>query len=678
MSVTRPPTFLYELLPIVLRRRDVERGDRALQALTAVAQSAFALLENDIAALYDNWFVETCEPWVLPYLADLVAIPPLLSAQRPAADLRRFVANVTDYRRLKGTVAALEGVVRDVSGWPARVLEGRRDVARTPHAGAFERDATGTLDVGDASALEGLGTPFDTSVRTIDVRGLGSSANTLAARGVRAPGTQREIAVSVWRSQPMSLWFVDAHAVAAHPHAYTFDPLGADRRLVNPPSYSAAPAERAIPAPLRNAVLADELAQRTPPLFFTGDPVALVIEVERGGKREVLDTAELMIADLAAWHGAVKGKALVDVERGRFVLDQRWSRPRCTFTWAVGGDVGGGPYRKDVATSSAQGELLVARDPALARATFATAGAGAAGVPATFTTVEAALDAARALRGFVRITVMDNGTYVAPRGGWTIALTPDVSRVEVRAWPGPRPVLRGALAVAVRTDGARVRVDGIVVDGAVTIDASSASSDVRIDFVDSTLVPHAHPSLAAAAGMLDGTIALERTICGAVVLPELGPRLTADASIIDGAHGTAIGGRDGAPGPDTVLRRCTVLGNVHVLAADVQGSIVDGTLRVAAGDASAARHSAIRRVEGIDVPPSVRLGPVRFASRRYGTEGHARLPLESDPFLLAGAANGEELGAYHAAATGRRLANVRTVLDEYVPYGVAAGVIDEG
>ena len=30
------------------------------------------VVEEDIAQLYENWFIETCEDWVVPYIGDLI------------------------------------------------------------------------------------------------------------------------------------------------------------------------------------------------------------------------------------------------------------------------------------------------------------------------------------------------------------------------------------------------------------------------------------------------------------------------------------------------------------------------------------------------------------------------------------------------------------------------------
>src|ERR1051326_6966821 len=67
----RPADFLYGLLPAIYREQDLSLGT-PLRALFAILQQQYDLLEDDIGALYDNWFVETCEPWVLPYLAELL------------------------------------------------------------------------------------------------------------------------------------------------------------------------------------------------------------------------------------------------------------------------------------------------------------------------------------------------------------------------------------------------------------------------------------------------------------------------------------------------------------------------------------------------------------------------------------------------------------------------------
>ena len=62
---------LYQLLPAVYRNRDAEAGG-ALQALIQVVAEQIAVLEEDLAQLYDDQFIETCADWVVPYIGDLI------------------------------------------------------------------------------------------------------------------------------------------------------------------------------------------------------------------------------------------------------------------------------------------------------------------------------------------------------------------------------------------------------------------------------------------------------------------------------------------------------------------------------------------------------------------------------------------------------------------------------
>ena len=62
---------LFQLLPAIYRIRDEERGF-PMRAWLRVMASQVNVVEDDIAQLYDNWFIETCEDWVVPYIGDLV------------------------------------------------------------------------------------------------------------------------------------------------------------------------------------------------------------------------------------------------------------------------------------------------------------------------------------------------------------------------------------------------------------------------------------------------------------------------------------------------------------------------------------------------------------------------------------------------------------------------------
>jgi hypothetical protein len=129
------PDRLYNLLPAVYRQRDANQGYQ-LQALLRVVTEQVETVESNIAQLYENWFIETCEEWVVPYIGDLVGYQVLNDAREPMsvtsvrAQLRaqiliprRDVANTIHARRRKGTLSVVEELATDVAGWPALPVE---------------------------------------------------------------------------------------------------------------------------------------------------------------------------------------------------------------------------------------------------------------------------------------------------------------------------------------------------------------------------------------------------------------------------------------------------------------------------------------------------------------------------------------------------------------------------
>src|SRR5262250_3144808 len=113
---------LYKMLPALYRSRDAE-GGRALEALIGVLADQIALLEEDLAQLYDDQFIETCADWVVPYIGDLIGYRRLHGVTSTVGSPRAEVANTIAYRRRKGTVSVVEQLVLDVTGWKARAVE---------------------------------------------------------------------------------------------------------------------------------------------------------------------------------------------------------------------------------------------------------------------------------------------------------------------------------------------------------------------------------------------------------------------------------------------------------------------------------------------------------------------------------------------------------------------------
>src|SRR5260370_34756382 len=77
---------LYDLLPVVHRMRDADLG-YPLRGLLQVISEQVNVVDSDIAQLYENWFIETCQDWVVPYIRDLVGYTPRSETGEPV-DLR--------------------------------------------------------------------------------------------------------------------------------------------------------------------------------------------------------------------------------------------------------------------------------------------------------------------------------------------------------------------------------------------------------------------------------------------------------------------------------------------------------------------------------------------------------------------------------------------------------------
>src|SRR3712207_8093760 len=120
-STLFPYTTLFRsnLLPAIHRIQDLAEGE-PLRALLAVIESEFRKLEADVAGLYDNWFIETCEEWLVPYIGDLLSVRGRHAigerAARTAPGRRADGANTLAYRRTKGNAAGHYNAGRRLPG----------------------------------------------------------------------------------------------------------------------------------------------------------------------------------------------------------------------------------------------------------------------------------------------------------------------------------------------------------------------------------------------------------------------------------------------------------------------------------------------------------------------------------------------------------------------------------
>jgi len=184
--MNRPRVPLYERLPEIYRIKDAEQSPPGqLRAYLAAVERAFSGVHENIEALYDDLFIETADDWAVPYIGDLLGTSHLSG---PPRTLRADVADTIALRRRKGTLAALERLAANLTGWAAHAVElfprlawaqhlnhqrpdaGGRPPYAEPGVDRFTVPRGGTVPVRDPAMLSLLGTPFGPFAYTADTK----------------------------------------------------------------------------------------------------------------------------------------------------------------------------------------------------------------------------------------------------------------------------------------------------------------------------------------------------------------------------------------------------------------------------------------------------------------------------------------------------------------------------
>ncbi len=618
---------LYELLPAIHRIRDAEQGE-PLRALLQVIAEQVNLVEEDVARLYDNWFIETCEDWVVPYIADLVGYRQIHEAGEPG-DVRtdqsrarnkiliprREVANTIRYRRRKGTLALLELLANDVAGRPARAVEFYKLLGWTQALNHLRQERGRTVDVRKGGALELIDGPFDELAHTVDVRRI-NSRHTQGWYNIPSVG------LSVWRLKTYSVTQTPAYCVeAAGSHCYTFSVLGNDAPLFLKPEPETDPAHIAdefnLPVSIRRRLL-KEHADR---LYGPGKSIEIWKGLKHGDnpvKPEAIPSHHIVPADLSGWqYLPQRGTVAIDPVLGRIAFPAQQAPKNgvwVSYHYGLSADIGGGEYDRTLSQP--------------AGAVFYQVSEGG-----PFKTLREALEEwGTDKKPHAVIEINDSRVYAEPTN---IEFGKGQKSLQLRAAGGKRPVIRlldwrtnlpDALTVT-GPAGSRFTLDGLMIWGrSVQLGGDLQKVTIR----HSTLVPGweldddceprhpAEPSLEIFSPNVCVTI--EHSVLGSIqVNPTLpaqheeseeqsdtsdeeeatrarchcvGPgyrldpiRLCIRDSILDAIDpdNEAIGA-PGCPVAHAVLtiRRCTVFGQIQVRAIELgENSIFNGRITVA-------------------------------------------------------------------------------------------------
>ena len=728
---------LYDLLPAIYRIRDAEQG-WPLRALLGVIAEQVDLVEEDITQLYENWFIETCQDWVVPYIGELIGYQPIHEAGEPgdinsAGALarnkilipRRDVADTIHNRRRKGTLALLEELAADVAGWPSRAVEYFKLLALTQNIDHLRFARAQTLNLHEGDALELLNTPFSRLAHTVDMRRM-NSGGTSGSYNIPSVG------LFVWRLKPYSVSKVRDGAVSETPalcveevglQNYTFSVLGNDTQLYNRPQPETEPTHIAdelnLPVPIRRRAFEKHLTD------YYGPDKSLAIWVSNWagyGDRELLRPESIVPADLTDWkYLPIRDHVAVDPVLGRITfppsqLPKR--KVRVYYHYAFSADMGGGEYDRPL---SQPGGYRLYR----------------VGEAETFQRINEALEQWRNDQPtHAVIEIADSSVYVEQI---TIELQENQS-LQLRAANRKRPAIRlldwqtdlpDALGVYM-SQGSRFTLDGLLITGRSVairqkdgLQDSNATCPSQLNIRHCTLVPGwglysdceprqpAKPSLELFN--VRASIHIEHSIVGSIQINE--DQVTSEPipvhvtdSILDATdderEALAAPGRLVAHAMLTI-KRTTVFGIIEVHAIELaENCIFMGCINVARRQLGCMRFCYVptgcrtprryhcqpdlvekavldlfagQKITEIEKERRLEMERLRvrpqFNHVRYGKASYCQLAETCADEIERGADDESEMGVFHDLFNPQREANLRARLNEYTPARSNAGII---
>jgi hypothetical protein len=647
---------LYELLPAIYRIRDAEQGEPLKALLQVIAEQA-GVLEENLAQLYDGQFVETAASWVLPYIGDLIGLAGLPSTDVAALSPRAEVAHTIGFRRRKGTAAMLEQLAHDVTGWPARAAEFFELIAATQSIHHLRPANQSFIEVRNADRREDLGGAFERATRFGDPD---LTHNVDVRRIAKGHGRYNipNVGLFLWRLRAMSLTRSPAVPVApGEKRRFLFNPVGIDTPLFNEPrtettvSHLAEPIN--VPDRIRRRVLRRSLTD------YYGRGKSLVLELADGDDPPPVPPDQIIVCDLTGWTNLPSDKVAIDPVLGRIAFPQDQTKTvLATFHYGFSDNTGGGEYTR-----------------------LRSAGSGTV----AGTSITTALSHLGPKGGIVEIP--NSGRYAE-----SLAIDATGKSIEVRAGDKRRPtvVLTGDLTIT-GGENDEVVLDGLLIaDGSVMVSGSLGHLLLR----HCTLVPGisrtadnkpARPQDASLQMKSVNTkLEIDRCIVGGIRASESTEVRIAD-SIVD-ATGEQLAAYTGTVvfGGPLRITNSTVIGQVRTSIL----RLASNTIFIAGG--AGTPLLAQQRQEGCVrfsfLPPGARV-PARyhcqpeaslirpeFVSTHFGDPGYCQLSASCPPEVRQGADDESSMGAFHDLFEPQKEARLRTRLEEYLRFGLEAGI----
>lgn len=677
-----------------------------LKALLSVIAEQSLVLEEDLEQLYDNLFIETCAEWVVPYIGELIGVRGISAFPGASFTQRAIVANTMAYRRRKGTAAVLEQLARDVTDWNASVVEYFQDLATTQYMNHIRLENLSIASLHSSAVLETIGTPFDRVTRTADVRRIASR---------RGKYNIPNVGIFLWRLADYSV--TNGQPYQVDNRRYLFDPLGKDTQLFNhseaedeithlaePINVPMSIGRRLLDRALDSYYGTDTAGEAKSILLSERDPNApkklkpiAAQRVKVCDLRDLTDAGGNVVKDMngkALWAHLPDDKIAIDPVLGRitFPSNQIPDNLHVTYQYGFSADMGGGEYDR---ASSLSTDLPKVK------------------VPDDRPKIQQALNQLKTSGGVVEIT--NNDQYF---GGLNLVAGTTVGKkLEFRGADQQRPVIvLGAnqeLALS-GADESEITINGLLIGGGIVRITSGSNNKLRrLRLSHCTLAPgsiaeisvpaSSPPAVLAQQGAAarlrvereNTVIEIDRCILGPI-RAIAGAQVRITNSIIDAASSSAVaysGLTEDDPGARLRIENSTVIGKVFTETMELASNTIF-LADLAEVDSWTAPVRAERLQQGCVrfsfVPAGSRLpSPHRcqpqnpadvervrpsFTSLRYGDAGYCQLDESCASEITHGADDQVEMGAFHGLYQPRREANLRAALNEYLRFGLEAGI----
>ncbi len=682
---------LYQLLPAIYRIRDAEQSG-ALRALCEVLAEDIAVLRDNLDQLYDDQFIETCADWVAPYIGDLIGYRTLHAVTERTRSARAEVANTIAYRRRKGTATVLEQLARDVTGWNAQVVEFFQWLETSQYMNHLRPTNLATVDLRNWEALERRDTAFNGIAHSADMRRIETQQGRYNIPNIG-----------------LFLWRLDAFTVRRSPafrvddQRFLFSPLGNNQQLFTRPqsetdiTHLAEPLN--VPEPISRRVLDRYLAQYYGPqlsLFLEADNVDTSLE-----KVQVCDLSD----DGASWAHLPVSKISIDPVLGRIAIPPGTPpvNLRVTYHYGFSMPTGGGEYERGKTFALGGGFASVTQGQSL----------------------QAELTASQT-GGIVQVE--DSGLYAE-----ALSLNlPAEAKVEVRAANEHRPtlVLSGDWTLTL-APGAELTLNGLLITGGrLLVVAAGAGGTRLLRLRHCTLVPglsltrEGEPvSLSAASLVIERegtTVEIDHCVLGGVLAVDSAD-LSITNTLVDATSptGVAYAALDGlGAGGVLSIVNTTVIGKVHTKRLDLASNTIFAAA-LASGDSwshpvwseqnqqgccrcsfvplnsivprryrcqpdlavDAALLEAdqpkgslsVSQIQAITLAAQARVRPA-FTARRYGQAAYGQLAGQCPEEIRRGADDESEMGVFHDVFAPQREDNLNIRLQEYLRFGLEAGI----